>query len=98
MTWSHHSSSPTSPNGHNAKKVQLDALLSQLNQLDEHPLAAVRSLFDPKTPLAVGRAPGRLDVMGGIADYSGSLVLQLPIREATFADNPEKARTYVDHC
>jgi galactokinase len=33
----------------------------------------------------VSRAPGRLDVMGGIADYSGSLVLQLPIREATFA-------------
>ena len=28
-------------------------------------------------------APGRLDVMGGIADYSGSLVLQWPIREAT---------------
>jgi L-arabinokinase len=31
----------------------------------------------------VARAPGRLDVMGGIADYSGSLVLQWPIREAT---------------
>ena len=26
----------------------------------------------------VTRAPGRLDVMGGIADYSGSLVLQVP--------------------
>ena len=31
----------------------------------------------------IGRAPGRLDVMGGIADYSGSLVLQWPIREST---------------
>ena len=31
----------------------------------------------------MARAPGRLDVMGGIADYSGSLVLQWPIREAT---------------
>jgi galactokinase len=30
----------------------------------------------------VARAPGRLDVMGGIADYSGSLVLQLPIAAA----------------
>jgi galactokinase len=30
----------------------------------------------------VTRAPGRLDVMGGIADYSGSLVLQLPLAEA----------------
>jgi L-arabinokinase len=27
----------------------------------------------------VATAPGRLDVMGGIADYSGSLVLQLPL-------------------
>jgi L-arabinokinase len=34
-------------------------------------------------PVYVARAPGRLDVMGGIADYSGSLVLQWPIREAT---------------
>src|SRR6188474_2199318 len=33
----------------------------------------------------VARAPGRLDVMGGIADYSGALVLQWPIREATCA-------------
>lgn len=32
--------------------------------------------------LLVTRAPGRLDVMGGIADYSGSLVLQMPIAEA----------------
>src|SRR5688500_17826781 len=28
-------------------------------------------------------APGRMDVMGGIADYSGSLVLQMPIHEST---------------
>jgi L-arabinokinase len=34
-------------------------------------------------PFAVASAPGRLDVMGGIADYSGSLVLQLPIRQNT---------------
>src|SRR5215475_13753198 len=33
----------------------------------------------------VARAPGRLDIMGGIADYSGSLVLQRPTAEATFA-------------
>lgn len=30
-----------------------------------------------------GIATGRLDVMGGIADYSGSLVLQKPINETT---------------
>jgi L-arabinokinase len=31
----------------------------------------------------IGIAPGRLDVMGGIADYSGSLLLQMPIAEET---------------
>ncbi len=41
--------------------------------------------FEPGTSLIVARAPGRLDVMGGIADYSGSLVLQRTIAEATFA-------------
>jgi len=37
----------------------------------------------PQPPVVIARAPGRLDVMGGIADYSGSLVLQLPLAEAT---------------
>ncbi len=32
-----------------------------------------------------GEAPGRLDVLGGVADYSGSLVLQTPIQGATRA-------------
>jgi len=40
-------------------------------------------LFDPSREIVISRAPGRLDVMGGIADYSGSLVLEMPIREAT---------------
>ncbi|MEK7855028.1 MAG: galactokinase family protein, partial [Acidobacteriota bacterium] len=44
-----------------------------------------RDLFDPDRPIIITRAPGRLDLMGGIADYSGSLVLQYPIKEATFA-------------
>jgi galactokinase len=39
-------------------------------------------LFDHESDIFVARAPGRLDVMGGIADYSGSLVLQLPIQQA----------------
>ena len=34
--------------------------------------------------MLVARAPGRLDVMGGIADYSGSLVLELPLDVATW--------------
>jgi len=42
------------------------------------------TLFDPTgADLVVTRAPGRLDVMGGIADYSGSLVLEMPLAEAT---------------
>ncbi|HEY1302959.1 MAG TPA: hypothetical protein VGF24_05395 [Vicinamibacterales bacterium] len=41
--------------------------------------------FEPGARIAIARAPGRLDVMGGIADYSGSLVLQRPIAEGTCA-------------
>ena len=29
------------------------------------------------------KAPGRLDFLGGVADYSGSLVLQTPTRATT---------------
>jgi L-arabinokinase len=32
--------------------------------------------FDRRRPIRISRAPGRLDVMGGIADYTGSLVCQ----------------------
>jgi len=55
-----------------------------LNKLDQHSIPEARHLFDTQKELVVTRAPGRLDVMGGIADYSGSMVLELPIREATF--------------
>ena len=41
------------------------------------------AVTDSGESVFVARAPGRLDVMGGIADYSGALVLQWPIREAT---------------
>lgn len=34
--------------------------------------------------IVTASAPGRMDVMGGIADYSGSLLLQMPIRERTY--------------
>ena len=58
--------------------------LDLLNTLDEHPFTPVHQLFNTKADLIVTRAPGRLDVMGGIADYSGSHVLEFPIAEATF--------------
>src|SRR5712691_3998403 len=41
-----------------------------------------RNFFDSPGELIVTRAPGRLDLMGGIGDYSGSLVLQWPIQSA----------------
>ncbi|XP_004498554.1 L-arabinokinase-like [Cicer arietinum] len=43
---------------------------------------AAANLFNWEEEIFITRAPGRLDVMGGIADYSGSLVLQMPIKEA----------------
>ncbi|HJZ66948.1 MAG TPA: galactokinase family protein, partial [Blastocatellia bacterium] len=55
-----------------------------LNTVDQNSRSEVRGLFELKSDIIVARAPGRLDVMGGIADYSGSLVLQKPIQEATF--------------
>jgi L-arabinokinase len=59
--------------------------LDLLNNLAAHPFAPARELFHTDADLIVTRAPGRLDVMGGIADYSGSHVLEYPIAEATFA-------------
>jgi L-arabinokinase len=41
--------------------------------------------FSENGQIHVASAPGRLDVMGGIADYSGSLVLQLPLDRHTTA-------------
>src|SRR5688500_11406910 len=57
-------------------QVGLDAFVETLG---------AQNLFERGAALTVSRAPGRLDVMGGIADYSGSLVLQRPIAEAAFA-------------
>jgi galactokinase len=49
-----------------------------LRELDKQ-----RSFLNSGAEIVVTRAPGRLDLMGGIADYSGSLVLELPIAAAT---------------
>lgn len=46
---------------------------------------ALRLFFQSDQTVYCASAPGRLDVMGGIADYSGSLVLQMPIQERTVA-------------
>jgi L-arabinokinase len=52
-----------------------EAVLARLAQVE---------LFTHDRNIIVARAPGRLDVMGGIADYSGSLVLEWPLADATF--------------
>ena len=41
--------------------------------------------FASASPVTVARAPGRLDLMGGNVDYTGGLVFQATIREATWA-------------
>ncbi len=41
--------------------------------------------FSTAGPLYISRAPGRLDLMGGNVDYTGGLVFQATIREATWA-------------
>jgi galactokinase len=59
------------------------AFVETLSALGRHANPELRALFDSRAEVTVARAPGRLDVMGGIADYSGSLVLELPTSEAT---------------
>ncbi len=66
--------------------------------------AASHSFLEPTLDVVIARAPGRLDLMGGIADYSGSLVLQWPLREATLVaaqqtpDGRLKAMSLRDGC
>lgn len=45
----------------------------------------VAGFFPSGATVHVARAPGRLDVMGGIADYSGSLVAEMPVGQAAVA-------------
>lgn len=59
-------------------EVFIESLAATVSSLPE----AWRNVFDLHRELIVTRAPGRIDLMGGIADYSGSLVLQWPIQAA----------------
>lgn len=54
--------------------------ISQIEQLKE-----VGSFFSKGRPVYISRSPGRLDLMGGNDDYTGGLVFESTIREATFA-------------
>lgn len=68
-----------SGNSQNLKDVA--EFISLLN----NPPTQLDDFFEPENEIFIARAPGRLDVMGGIADYSGSLVLEMPVAEATLA-------------
>ena len=51
------------------------------------------SIFLPGWPITVGRAPARIDLMGGIADYSGSVVFEGPLGQAAvvgFQPRPDR--------
>ena len=43
----------------------------------------MNDLFSTEEKIISATAPGRMDVMGGIADYSGSLLLEMPIKQTT---------------
>ncbi|HEY1683342.1 MAG TPA: galactokinase family protein [Tepidisphaeraceae bacterium] len=43
----------------------------------------LKETFDLARPIRFSRAPGRLDIMGGIADYTGALVCQATLELAT---------------
>ena len=53
--------------------------LDRLRALRQEPASQLRAFFAHDAPIYIARAPGRLDVMGGIADYSGARVLELPL-------------------
>lgn len=74
-----------------------------LERLCDGSLAGYRGFFDGDGPVFIARAPGRLDVMGGIADYSGATVCELPIAEAAIVgwqwreDDLLRVRTLAAH-
>src|ERR1043166_5516081 len=65
--------------------VWFQPALDRLQALARDEDDRLRGFFRAGAPLYITRAPGRLDVMGGIADYSGATVLELPLDRATWA-------------
>ena len=61
------------------------AALERIRSLPDSADRSIAGFLSADRSVAIARAPGRLDVMGGIADYSGSLVLEMPLACATFA-------------
>jgi L-arabinokinase len=65
--------------GKNESVCVIDGELQSISRLLQ---SEARGYFAAGRPVVVGRAPGRLDVMGGVADYSGSVVLEWPLADA----------------
>ncbi len=65
--------------------VWFQPALDRLRALRQETDPRLRQFFTGESPCYIARAPGRLDVMGGIADYSGARVLELPLERSTAA-------------
>lgn len=65
--------------------------LDPVPALLERTRAELAASFDFARPMRVSRAPGRLDVMGGIADYTGSLVAEATLDRAAALVLQERA-------
>src|SRR5256886_2537384 len=65
--------------------VWFQRALDRLSALPHEADPRLRAFFSGDSSMYIARAPGRLDVMGGIADYSGARVLELPLECATAA-------------
>src|SRR5881227_1058104 len=65
--------------------VWFQRALDRLRALRHDVDPRLQGFFSDASPLYIARAPGRLDVMGGIADYSGARVLELPLECSTAA-------------
>ncbi|HYX80880.1 MAG TPA: hypothetical protein VE714_00710, partial [Gemmatimonadales bacterium] len=67
--------------------------LDRLASLPQDHDRRLQTFFSRDHPITLTRAPGRLDVFGGIADYSGARVLELPLACSTSAlVQPQTAR------
>ncbi|HEV8150926.1 MAG TPA: hypothetical protein VGP61_12130 [Gemmatimonadales bacterium] len=67
------------------EQVWFQPALDRLRALASAPDPRLREFLSAEAAVYITRAPGRLDVMGGIADYSGATVLELPLESATWA-------------
>src|SRR5258707_9543171 len=73
-----------SPSGRNEPSQRHCTMITDFSNT----FAALKSsgrFFAPGRPIYYSRAPGRLDLMGGNVDYTGGLVFESTIREATWA-------------